>query len=152
MYTLVPGGRHKSIAIMFFCVVFSDLFNLRGSDIEYNPVFFSYAAVTQEEAVLFINKSQLTGAALEALNTKDGKVTVRPYEDLAKFISEQVCFKSYCIAEFNTFTLPVLFVNIFCSWFIIITTTLPFPALNRARSPRIEKQESSCRGSTHMPS
>ncbi|XP_050729076.1 xaa-Pro aminopeptidase 1-like isoform X2 [Eriocheir sinensis] len=66
------------------------LLNLRGSDIEYNPVFFSYAAVTQEEAVLFINKSQLTGAALEALNTKDGKVTVRPYEDLAKFISEQM--------------------------------------------------------------
>lgn len=30
------------------------LFNLRGSDIEYNPVFFSYALVTQESAILFV--------------------------------------------------------------------------------------------------
>lgn len=28
------------------CSVFVGLFNLRGSDIEYNPVFFSYAVVT----------------------------------------------------------------------------------------------------------
>ena len=29
------------------------LLNLRGSDIAYNPVFFSYAAVTEEEVVFF---------------------------------------------------------------------------------------------------
>ena len=28
--------------------VFADLFNMRGSDIEYNPVFMAYAAVTND--------------------------------------------------------------------------------------------------------
>ncbi|VUZ53129.1 unnamed protein product [Hymenolepis diminuta] len=31
------------------------LFNLRGSDISYNPVFFSYAVVTMEEVHLFVD-------------------------------------------------------------------------------------------------
>ena len=35
------------------------LLNLRGSDIAYNPVFFSYAAVTEEEVVLFLLLSSL---------------------------------------------------------------------------------------------
>ncbi|KAJ7584253.1 putative Xaa-Pro aminopeptidase P [Mycena floridula] len=30
------------------------LFNFRGSDIAYNPVFFSYATITMDEAVLFL--------------------------------------------------------------------------------------------------
>uniref|UniRef100_A0A0P4X235 Aminopeptidase P N-terminal domain-containing protein n=1 Tax=Scylla olivacea TaxID=85551 RepID=A0A0P4X235_SCYOL len=66
------------------------LYNLRGSDIEYNPVFFSYAAVTQDEAALFINKSQLTAAAIESLSNGDCKVTIHPYEDLDKFVNEQM--------------------------------------------------------------
>ena len=28
--------------------LFTDLFNMRGSDIEYNPIFFAYAVVTTE--------------------------------------------------------------------------------------------------------
>ena len=32
------------------------LFNLRGSDIAYNPVFFSYALVTADSAILYIDE------------------------------------------------------------------------------------------------
>src|SRR5579862_7189621 len=36
------------------------LFNLRGSDIDYNPVFFAYALVTPESSTLYINEKKLT--------------------------------------------------------------------------------------------
>ncbi|XP_069165521.1 xaa-Pro aminopeptidase 1 isoform X2 [Procambarus clarkii] len=66
------------------------LYNLRGSDIAYNPVFFSYASVTENEAFIFINESQLTSAAREALQDEEIKVIIRPYEDFAKFIDDQL--------------------------------------------------------------
>lgn len=69
------------------------LYNLRGSDIEYNPVFFSYAAVTQDEAALFINKAQLTAAAVGTLSSGDCNVSIHPYEDLAKFVNEQMALQ-----------------------------------------------------------
>ena len=36
------------------------LFNLRGSDIAYNPVFFAYALVTQTEAILYVDAAKLS--------------------------------------------------------------------------------------------
>lgn len=35
------------------------LFNLRGSDIPYNPVFFAYAIVTRDDATLFANPASV---------------------------------------------------------------------------------------------
>lgn len=55
------------------------LFNLRGSDIPYNPVFFSYAAVTHDTATLYVDASKLDDAVYEHLGKS---VTVKPYEDL----------------------------------------------------------------------
>lgn len=55
------------------------LFNLRGSDIPYNPVFFSYAAVTHDSATLYIDSAKLDDAVYEHLH---GVVTVKPYDDL----------------------------------------------------------------------
>ena len=51
------------------------LYNLRGSDIESTPVSLSYAAVTLNEAFIFINKQKLschTQAYLKAHNIKIG--------------------------------------------------------------------------------
>ena len=36
------------------------LFNLRGNDINYNPVFFAYALVTPNDATLFVDSSKIT--------------------------------------------------------------------------------------------
>ncbi|KAJ7245380.1 Creatinase/aminopeptidase [Mycena haematopus] len=43
------------------------LFNLRGADIAYNPVFFAYATVTPDRVTLFINPNQLDDAARRSL-------------------------------------------------------------------------------------
>ena len=54
------------------------LFNLRGSDIEFNPVFFAYAVVRAQGASLYVEASRLTEEAARALQ---GVVTVHPYEE-----------------------------------------------------------------------
>lgn len=62
------------------------LFNLRGSDVPHNPVFLSYALITQTNATLFVDASKITAAVKAHLDT--GKVTVKPYDDAFKAVSE----------------------------------------------------------------
>ncbi|KAJ7931330.1 peptidase M24, structural domain-containing protein [Mycena leptocephala] len=52
------------------------LFNLRGADIAYNPVFFAYATVTLDQVTLFINPNQLDDAARRSLG---GEVVIQDY-------------------------------------------------------------------------
>ncbi|KAK5166302.1 uncharacterized protein LTR77_008563 [Saxophila tyrrhenica] len=54
------------------------LFNLRGNDIPYNPVFFSYAVVTPTTVTLYIDESKLEDSAKEHLKG----VKIRPYNDV----------------------------------------------------------------------
>lgn len=56
------------------------LFNLRGSDINYNPVFFSYAVVTKTEVFLYIDERKLEELAKDALSKTN--VNIRPYESI----------------------------------------------------------------------
>ncbi|GAB1320092.1 putative Xaa-Pro aminopeptidase P [Madurella fahalii] len=56
------------------------LFNLRGSDITYNPVFFSYAIVTHDSATLYVDSSKLSAECQSYL--AQNKVDVKPYEQL----------------------------------------------------------------------
>ncbi|OMJ26337.1 putative Xaa-Pro aminopeptidase P [Smittium culicis] len=62
------------------------LFNLRGSDIMYNPLFFSYAFVTMDSVTLFMDKSKLTD---DALNSLDG-VEILPYNSVFDKLKEIV--------------------------------------------------------------
>lgn len=52
------------------------LFNLRGNDIPYNPVFFSYAAVTPTTATLYVDRSKLSRDVEQHLGDK---VQIKPY-------------------------------------------------------------------------
>ncbi|KAK5708816.1 hypothetical protein LTR17_020359 [Elasticomyces elasticus] len=65
------------------------LFNLRGNDIPYNPVFFSYAVVTPTTVTLYIDESKLGENAKAHLMG----VTIRPYNeifsDIAAMVKEQ---------------------------------------------------------------
>ncbi|RDA90159.1 hypothetical protein CP533_6804 [Ophiocordyceps camponoti-saundersi (nom. inval.)] len=54
------------------------LFNLRGSDIPFNPVFFSYAVVTPHLAILYVDKSRLSEAAKSHITSND--IQLKPYE------------------------------------------------------------------------
>lgn len=52
------------------------LFNLRGNDIDYNPVFFSYALVTATDATLFIDDTKITSEVKAFLGDS---VKIKPY-------------------------------------------------------------------------
>lgn len=56
------------------------LFNLRGNDIPYNPVFLSYAIITADETTLYINSSKLDSASQSYL--AENGVAIKPYEDI----------------------------------------------------------------------
>ncbi|CAE7168224.1 unnamed protein product [Rhizoctonia solani] len=62
------------------------LVGMRGSDINYNPVFFAYAIVTPTTATLFVNPSQLTPEAQE--NLKEAGWDVDGYENVIKRLEE----------------------------------------------------------------
>lgn len=54
------------------------LFNLRGQDIPYNPVFTAYALITPKTAHLFVDSSRIRPADLQALKAL---VSIHPYKD-----------------------------------------------------------------------
>lgn len=60
------------------------LFNIRGCDVECNPVAMSYGYLTAEEAVLFIQKSVVDEALADYLNEK--KIAVRDYAEIVEYL------------------------------------------------------------------
>ncbi len=60
------------------------LFNLRGSDIPYNPVFIAYAVITPEEGILCTRMDRLTDSAQAALETAG--IQIEPYEAYAEIL------------------------------------------------------------------
>ncbi|KAF9457926.1 putative Xaa-Pro aminopeptidase P [Collybia nuda] len=76
--------KHKAVVVTMLDEV-AWLFNLRGSDIDYNPVFFAYAVITTEHAEFFIENSQLDGAAREYLSNI---VNIRPYDGIFDYLKK----------------------------------------------------------------
>jgi Xaa-Pro aminopeptidase len=56
------------------------LFNIRGSDVDFNPVAIAYAILSRKKAVLFIDRKKLSGKT-ESLLKKD--IDIRPYENFS---------------------------------------------------------------------
>jgi Xaa-Pro aminopeptidase len=61
------------------------LFNLRGADVSYNPVFLAHALVGLSEATLFIDTAKIVPSLQQALSA-DG-VVLAPYEDAARALA-----------------------------------------------------------------
>lgn len=59
--------------------------NLRGSDIEFNPVFLSWALVTENEARLFLHQAIITEAIKEHLKTAGWQIA--EYTDLDQVLT-----------------------------------------------------------------
>ncbi|WFD23131.1 Xaa-Pro aminopeptidase [Malassezia equina] len=53
------------------------LFNLRGNDVPYNPVFFAFAIVTLDACTMYVHDSQVGDEVRQHLGTS---VQIRPYE------------------------------------------------------------------------
>lgn len=70
------------------------LFNLRGSDIEYNPVFFAYAVITTNSVHLFVDEEKLDAKVRQHLQlngaqvSEDMKISVGPYDDAKHFVAD----------------------------------------------------------------
>ncbi|OLS03287.1 aminopeptidase P family protein [Tissierella creatinophila] len=60
------------------------VFNLRGSDIAYNPVVISYAAITKDRALLFVDKEKIEEKVESFLN--ENKIEIKEYEEISNFI------------------------------------------------------------------
>lgn len=60
-------------------------FNIRGTDVTYNPVVISYAFVSEDESVLFIDPKKVTAEAAESLK-KEG-VVLADYTLIHKYLS-----------------------------------------------------------------
>lgn len=55
------------------------LFNLRGSDVECNPVFYSYAIVTANDATIYVDPEKVTDEVKQHLGEE---VTLKPYSSV----------------------------------------------------------------------
>jgi len=62
------------------------ILNMRGSDVEYNPVVISYLIIDYPDIHLFMNEKQFSAADREQLSA-DG-VKIHPYTDFDLFVSE----------------------------------------------------------------
>lgn len=60
------------------------ILNLRGFDVEYNPVFISYLIITEEEAILFINAEKCSPEVIEYLANE--KVNIKEYENFFQYL------------------------------------------------------------------
>jgi Xaa-Pro aminopeptidase len=59
-------------------------FNLRGSDVEFNPVFLAYASVSDEQTVLFIDAQKLPEEVKNTLETEG--IQIKDYTDLTGYL------------------------------------------------------------------
>ena len=71
--------------------------NLRGNDVEYNPVLVSYMVVTDDNAVLFIDDSKLTGEVKEFLSSQG--ISVAPYGEIWQALKD--CDKATLLIQPN---------------------------------------------------
>lgn len=60
-------------------------FNLRGTDVTYNPVTVSFGFVSPEKNILFIDDRKLTPKIISRLNAES--IEIMPYESLSEFLS-----------------------------------------------------------------
>lgn len=66
------------------------LLNLRGSDISYNPVFYSYVIVTHTDVHLFIDDKKLNVNVHEHFKNENLSVIIQPYDILHTFFNDIV--------------------------------------------------------------
>lgn len=80
----VKKGKGKALVVTMLDEI-AWLFNLRGSDIDFNPVFFAYAVVTPDKVVLFIEKEQLDESARAYLGDA---VEIQPYNEIFNYLKQ----------------------------------------------------------------
>ncbi|MVW71861.1 aminopeptidase P family protein [Bordetella sp. 15P40C-2] len=76
--------RAKRADVHFLCTLddIAWLFNLRGADVSYNPVFLAFALITEDNATLFVGEGKID-EALQTVLATDG-VDVASYDQVSE--------------------------------------------------------------------
>ncbi|XP_050084024.1 xaa-Pro aminopeptidase ApepP [Anopheles aquasalis] len=86
------------------------LLNLRGTDIDYNPVFFAYVIVTPEQLHLFIDPVQIVPPVLEHFGANGVEVQVHPYGAVHTVLKRlaEACTQLVWISSGSSYALTAL--------------------------------------------
>ncbi|MCD5969202.1 aminopeptidase P family protein [Riemerella anatipestifer] len=79
-------GKEASVHIMSSLDDVAWTLNLRGSDVDCNPVFLSYLVIGEAEAVLFVDLEKLNDEAKEQMEVSG--VKLMPYESFFDYLSQ----------------------------------------------------------------
>src|SRR5690554_1490625 len=71
------------------------LFNLRGNDVDYNPVAVAYAYVSEDDTVLFIDPDKLTDEI--AASYKEQGIKIAGYNDIFEYVGNLPENSSVCV-------------------------------------------------------
>ena len=85
-----PGNPYLVIKQPLIHFIFRFLF--RGSDIEFNPVFFAFSIVTSHDVYLFVDSEKLDQATVEHLKGAQ----IKPYEDIVPLLKN---LASECVSN-----------------------------------------------------
>lgn len=116
-YSLTPVYRHLSTyanvaSDINICKTsnflwFAGLLNLRGSDIEHNPVFFSYVILTQTQLQLYMMKEDRITLRIENHFSQESiDVIVKEYNGTLAGINNVVCMlcrQYFVFSRFSSF-------------------------------------------------
>lgn len=106
--SILPKYGAKSLIVASLDTI-AWIFNIRGNDVQCNPVAVSYAYVSLEETVLFIDPKKLTPEVSDYLNNEG--VTIAEYGKINDYVSKlntSVCLNSSKVSFslYNTIPLP----------------------------------------------
>lgn len=67
---------------------FQDFLNLRGSDINSNPVFFSYVIITDKDVIFFVEPSRISDEIRTHFKTNKVNITLKKYDEIFSTLEE----------------------------------------------------------------
>jgi peptidase, M24 family protein len=101
--------------------------NLRGSDVQCNPVFVAYLLIEQNRSTLYINKEKLTNEVAEYL--KSQQIEVAEYADVTKGLERYAEYNILLDPNTTNYTLAQ---KVRCQE--VVTLTSPVPALKAVKN------------------
>lgn len=108
--------------------------NLRGSDIDYNPVFFSYVIVSVNSTfTLFLDPQQATDEVTEHLKNEAGDVfRIEPYSKIEEALKE-ICLELNGFVWFSEFSSYAL-TSIIPNEHLLLTDTTPVELMKAVKN------------------
>lgn len=101
--------------------------NLRGSDVECNPVFVAYLLIEQQRTILYINKEKLTNEVYNYLLSQ--QIDVEDYADVTKGLANYAEYNILLDPNTTNYTLAKM---VKCQE--IVTKPSPVPALKAVKN------------------